>query len=81
MNKPAQRRWQVCPTNEPECRKSQEAYKNLIKELRVSDTKKDSTYMRMRIETFDKLLSIVGPSITKPFVSREPIGPGTKLLD
>lgn len=52
---------------------------NLIKEFRTSEVSKYKTYMRMCPKTFDKLLSIVGPSITKQMRSRRPIDACTKL--
>lgn len=52
---------------------------NLLLEMRISDTKSFATIIRFRPETFDKLLRIVGPPITKNS-NRAPINPSTRLF-
>lgn len=71
------RKWWVRPLYEVSQRRQQGAHNNVICELRLFDPKKYTNWMRMN--PFDKRLGIVGPSITKQFVVREPIDTGTKL--
>lgn len=78
-NKKRTRRWWVRPIFEAHQRQQQGAHHNLIKEMRLTDHKLFSNYMRMSPQAYDKLLSIVGPLITKKYVVREPLDPGTKL--
>lgn len=77
QKKPVNRRWWVRPTNR--LRDEHGASNNFIRELRQNDHKKYKQYMRMSGETFDKLLSIVGPDISKKYGSRRPIDECTRL--
>ena len=74
-----QRRWWIRPIYMPEARRDQGAHANLINEMRLSDPKKFSNWMRMTPATFEKLLKIVGPKITKLHIARTPIDACTKL--
>lgn len=69
----------VRPIYLPEQRNSQGLSSNLIKELRHTDQKKFTNWMRMSPTSFDRLLNIVRPAITKKYVIREPIDPKLKL--
>lgn len=60
-------------------RKSQGAFHNLIQEMRLTDSERFINYLRMSSETFDKLLSIVGPSLKKLYHVREPISCAERL--
>lgn len=51
---------------------------NLLEAMRVSDAESFTTILRLRPESFDKLLFIVGPLLTK-HSHREPINPSTRL--
>lgn len=62
------------------CKKLRDKFghQNLLAEMRLQDPNKN--YLRMSAEMFDKLLSIVGPSITKSsFGPNVPINPSTRL--
>lgn len=51
---------------------------NLLQEMRISDVDSFVSITRLKPESFDKLLLIVGPSLMK-FSNREPINPSTRL--
>lgn len=70
------RRWWVRPIYER--RLSQGDYHNLIQEMRLTDQEMFFNYTRMTIKIFDKLLSIVGPTIT-PRSNRPSISAGCRL--
>lgn len=52
-------------------------YDNLLKEARLSDPHIFYNFTRMSPSSFDKLLSLVGPSLQKHSM-REPISPGCR---
>lgn len=52
---------------------------NLVVMLRTNDHSLYFNYFRMDVDTFDELLTIVGPVIEKQFVIREPIPTNTRL--
>lgn len=55
-------------------------YQNILAEMRLKDPHLFHNYLRMSAETFDKLLNIVGPSISKSVNGpRTPINPSTRL--
>ena len=60
-------------------RLSQGVSDNLIPTIRRSQDKSFYNFMRMSPEVFDKLLSIVGPHITKQYVVRTPISAKLRL--
>lgn len=60
-------------------RKLQGAYHNLLQEMRLTDSDKYFNYLRMSSENFTKLLSLVGPKLTKVYCVREPLPPGERL--
>lgn len=57
----------------------QGASDNLIREMEVIDKEKYFNYFRMLLETFEKLLNIIEPYITKEIVIRTPIPARTRL--
>ena len=73
------RRWWVRPIYVPAVRASQGVHDNLLREMRLSDPGKYTKWTRMTPAMFDKLLSLVGPNITKQRIARAPIDPCTKL--
>lgn len=77
--RPRARRWWVRPIYTVEARRNQGYHDNLILEMRLSDPEKFTQWFRMSTKSFDKLLSFVGPSITKSYMGRVPIDPCTKL--
>lgn len=70
------RRWWVRPLNTR--REEKGFYTNLIKELRFEDDEMFFGFTRMSISTFDKLLSLVGPSLIK-YSLRKSISPSERL--
>lgn len=62
-----------------ERRLMQGASDNLVREMEVIDKEKYFNYFRMPLETFEKLLSIIEPYITKETVIRTPIPARTRL--
>ena len=61
-------------------RPKQGAYHQLLQELRLSDARSYSNFLRMDQATFDELLSKVGPLITyKDTFMRKAISPGERL--
>lgn len=75
-----QRRLWVHPIFLETMRKGQGIHDNLISELRVNDPSKFFNYLRMSPESFDKLLSFVGPLIVKEDSRfRSAINPSTRL--
>lgn len=71
------RRWWVRPTNR--LRFEQGDHDNFLRELRQKDPVKYRSYMRMSVKSFDKLLALVSPKITKTYCARKPIDPSIKL--
>ena len=61
-------------------RKLQGDYHNLLQEMRLTDNEKYFNYLRMSNDTFQKLLNIVGPRLTKVYCVREPISAGKRLV-
>lgn len=57
----------------------QGASDNLVKEMEIKDKEKFVNYFRMNPITFQELLKVVGPSIVKQYVVRDPIPPETRL--
>lgn len=57
----------------------QGASDNLIREMEVIDKEKYFNYFRMPLETFEKLLNIIEPYITKEIIIRTPIPARTRL--
>lgn len=51
---------------------------NMLAQMRIMDDESFTTILRLRPESFDKLLRIVGPAITKNSY-REPVNPSTRL--
>lgn len=62
-----------------ESRRLHGASNNLIRELYFYNDDKFINYFRMNTELFDKLLTAVGPYITKQECVRETISPKTRL--
>lgn len=58
-------------------RKRQGFYENLLQEARVSDHNVFFNFTRMTPSSFDRLLTIVGPQLSKSS-NREPISPGCR---
>lgn len=55
-------------------------HQNLLAEMRLQDPNRFRNYLRMSAAMFDKLLNIVGPSITKSILGpTTPINPSTRL--
>lgn len=55
-------------------------HQNVLAEMRLKDPSSFQNYLRMTTDQFDKLLNIVGPSITKSiFGPTMPINPSTRL--
>lgn len=73
------RRHWVRPIFSEEKRLMQGASDNLVREMEVIDKEKYFNYFRMPLETFEKLLSIIEPYITKETVIRTPIPARTRL--
>lgn len=73
------RKFWVRPIFTAERRLAQGASNNLVKELEKRDNENFVNYFRMEPEVFQKLLQLVGPSITKQSVIREAISPETRL--
>ena len=61
-------------------RRARGEFFNLVQELRTNDPERHRTYFRMIRETFDLLLSKIGPSITRQRTNfREPIDAAQRL--
>lgn len=61
-------------------REEKSAYSNIIRELRLNDQESYRKYLRMSTDTFEELINLVGPSITKKTTHmRVPISPEEKL--
>lgn len=61
-------------------RKSQGAFHQLLKELQQLDTSSYKNFVRMDAATFEELLLLIAPKITKKdTVMREAISPGERL--
>ena len=61
-------------------RRARGEFFNLVQELRTNDPERHRTYFRMTRETFDLLLSKIGPSITRQRTNfREPIDAAQRL--
>lgn len=73
------RRYWVHPIFSTENRNRHGASNNLIKELYFYNDEKYINYFRMNGEVFDKLLTFVGPHITKQECVREAISSKTRL--
>lgn len=54
-------------------------YSNVVEEMRLNDVELFFNFTRMNVESFEYLLSLVGPSITKKS-PREPIQPASRLM-
>ncbi|KYQ53541.1 hypothetical protein ALC60_00067 [Trachymyrmex zeteki] len=78
MNKRKRKYW-VRPIFSIERRLAQGASNNLVNELEQCDHEKFFNYFRMEPVLFEKLLQLVGPSITKQSAVREAIPPETRL--
>jgi len=52
---------------------------NLLITLRTTDPALHFNYLRINVDIFDKLLSIVGPELEKQYCIREPISSITRL--
>jgi hypothetical protein len=52
-------------------------FDNLLQELRLSDHKRFHNFVRMIPASFDELLAIVGPALSKNS-ARKPISPGCR---
>lgn len=76
LNVKRKRRWWVRPLYEKRYRLG--FYNNLIQEMRLSDCEMFFNFTRMSVHSFDKLLNLVGPLITKNS-HREPIPAGCRL--
>ena len=62
-------------------RKEQGMFHNLVQEMRLFDQLMFFKYFRMSATTFDKLLRLIAPQITKIKTNfREPLPPAMKLL-
>lgn len=73
------RRYWVHPIFSNKKRERYGASKTLIKELYFYNDEKFLNYFRMNVKTYEKLLNIVGPYITKQKCIRNPIPPNTRL--
>lgn len=73
------RKYWVHPIFSTESRRLHGASNNLIRELYFYNDDKFINYFRMNTEVFDKLLTAVGPYITKQECVRETISPKTRL--
>lgn len=73
------RQYWVRPIFTEERRLKQGASDNLVREMECMDKEKYFNYFRMSLETFEKLLSIIEPYITKQTVVRIPIPARTRL--
>lgn len=73
------RKYWVRPIFTVERRLAQGASNNLIYELEQQDHENFINYFRMETVLFEKLLQLVGPSITKQSAVREAIPPETRL--
>lgn len=60
-------------------RVSQGASDNLVNTLRIHDEASYTNFLRMPPKLFDKLLSLVGPRISKQHAVRSPISPAIRL--
>ncbi|XP_018370991.1 PREDICTED: uncharacterized protein LOC108766295 [Trachymyrmex cornetzi] len=78
MNKRKRKYW-VRSIFSIERRLAQGASNNLVNELEQRDHEKFFNYFRMEPVLFEKLLQLVGPSITKQSAVREAIPPETRL--
>lgn len=72
------RRWQARPIFR-EAARMRSGQQNLIAEMRLYDTESFFNFTRMSVASFDELLAIVGPYITKCNVLRNSITPSTRL--
>ncbi|XP_067216735.1 uncharacterized protein [Linepithema humile] len=77
--KKQKRKCWVRPIFQLERRRLQGASDNLVLEMQLNDSDKYFNYFRMSPETFQRLLVLVGPGITKQECIREPIPPRTRL--
>jgi len=77
--KKQKRKCWVRPIFRLERRRLQGASNNLVLEMQLNDPDKYFNYFRMSPETFQRLLALVGPCITKQECIREPISPRTRL--
>lgn len=78
-NKRHRRKYWVRPIFTEERRLNQGVSDNLARELETVDTEKFFNYFRMSIETFEALLNLIEPLITKKVVVRTPISARTRL--
>lgn len=69
----------VHPLNTVENRIRQGDYDNLIQEMKLTDVNKFFNHLRMTVQQFETLLSLVGPKISKLHVRREPLSAALKL--
>lgn len=73
------RRYVMTPADRERIR-IRHGHQHILNEMRLQDTNRYKNYLRMSPEIFQKLLSIVGPSITKSSMGPTmPIDPSTKL--
>lgn len=77
--KKQKRKYWVRPIFRLERRRLQGASDNLVLEMQLNDPNKYLNYLKMSSETFQRLLALVGPGITKQECIREPIPPRTRL--
>lgn len=77
LKKPIRRRWWERPHLGVRNRRIH-GQMNLVKEMAISDRDSFFSILRLRPDSFDKLLSMVEPLITK-YSLREPIDPHTRL--
>lgn len=75
----AGRRWWTRPLNSVNKRREQGATMNLLREMRQNDDESFFVFTRMNFALFDKLLRLIGPSISK-ISPRESISPQERLL-
>lgn len=73
------RQFWVRPIFTVERRLLQGASDNLVREIEIQDKEKYVNYFRMDSIIFQKLLELIGPSIVKQHVVRDPIPPKTRL--
>lgn len=73
------RKFWVSPIFTTQQRLLQGASNNLVKEMEIGDTEKYNNYFRMDPMVMEKLLVLIGPSIAKQHVVRDPIPPETRL--
>ncbi|XP_036144740.1 protein ANTAGONIST OF LIKE HETEROCHROMATIN PROTEIN 1-like [Monomorium pharaonis] len=79
QNKIVKRKYWVHPIFSNKMRKQYGASNTLIKELHFHNDDKFINYFRMNMDTYKKLLNIIGPHITKQKCIRDPIQPNTRL--